>query len=58
MNNIQAVFHRYGTELDKKKTELAKIYKANQKSKQWVMEANRWSMQWHDKMIQFNTGNN
>jgi hypothetical protein len=44
-------------EIDEKKTELAVIYKANQKRKQWEMEANRWSMRWHDKTIQFNKGN-
>jgi hypothetical protein len=43
--------------LTKKKTELAGIYKANQKRKQRETEANRWSMRWHDKTIQFNKGN-
>jgi ribonuclease HI len=43
--------------LDEKKTELVVIYKANQKRNQWEMEANRWSMRWHDKTIQFNKGN-
>jgi ribonuclease HI len=44
-------------ELDKQKTELALIYKANQKRKQWEIDANRWSMRWQDKTIQFNKGN-
>jgi hypothetical protein len=57
LNKIQAVYRRHGMELDEKKTELAVIYKANQKRKQWEMEANRWSMRWHDKTIQFNKGN-
>jgi hypothetical protein len=56
LNKIQAVFSRHGMELDEKTTELAVIYKANQKCKQWEMEANRWSMRWHDEMIQFNKG--
>jgi hypothetical protein len=42
--------------LTKKKTELTVVYKANQKHKQWEMDANRWSMRWHDKTIQFNKG--
>jgi hypothetical protein len=41
MNKIQAVFHSHGMELDEKKTELAVIYKANQKRRQWENEANR-----------------
>jgi hypothetical protein len=57
LNKIQAVFRRHGMELDEKKTELAVIYQANQKRKQWEMEANRRSMRWHDKTIQFNKGN-
>jgi hypothetical protein len=57
LNKIQAVFRRHGMELGEKKTELAVIYKANQKRKQCEMEANRWSMRWHDKMIQLNKGN-
>jgi hypothetical protein len=44
-------------EPDGKKAQLAVIYKANPKCKQWVMEENRLSMQWHDKTIQFNKGN-
>jgi hypothetical protein len=43
--------------LTKKQTELAVINKANQKRKQWEMEANGWSMRWHDKTTQFNKGN-
>jgi hypothetical protein len=43
-------------ELDEKKTELGVIYKANQKLKQWEVDANRWSMHWHRKMMQFNRG--
>jgi hypothetical protein len=32
---------RHGMELDQKKPELAVIYKANQKWKQWEIDANR-----------------
>jgi hypothetical protein len=39
------------------KRQLALIYKANQKRKQWEIDANRWSMRWQDKTIQFNKGN-
>jgi hypothetical protein len=53
LNQIQTVFHRHGMDLDEKKTELAVIYKANQKRKQWEMEANWWPLQWHDKTIHF-----
>jgi hypothetical protein len=34
LNKIQAVFHRPGMEVDEKKTQLAVMYKANQKHKQ------------------------
>jgi hypothetical protein len=45
LDQAQAVFRKYGMELDeKKKTELAVIYKANQRRKQWETDANRWSM--------------
>jgi hypothetical protein len=44
-------------ELDEQKTELALIYKANQKRKQWEIDANLWSMRWQDKTIRFNKGN-
>jgi hypothetical protein len=57
LHKIEVVFRKGGMELDQKKTELAVIYKANQNRKQWEMEANRWSMQWYDKTIQFNKGN-
>jgi hypothetical protein len=57
LNKIQVVFRRHGMELGEKKTELAVIYQANQNRKQWETEANRWSMRWHDKTIQFNKGN-
>jgi hypothetical protein len=57
LKKTQEVFRRHGLELDEKKTELAVIYRANQKRKQWEMEANWSSMQWHDKMIYFNKGN-
>jgi hypothetical protein len=56
LDQIQEVFRRHGTELDEIKPELAVIYKANQKRKQWEIDANRWSMRWHGKMIQFNRG--
>jgi hypothetical protein len=56
LDQIQEVFRRHGMELDEKKTELAVIYKANQKRKQWEIDANRWSMRWHGRMIQFNRG--
>jgi hypothetical protein len=57
MEKIQAVFHSHGMELDDTKTELAVIYKANQKRRQWENDANRWTMRWHDRTIQFNKGN-
>jgi hypothetical protein len=38
------------------KTELAVINTANQDRKQWENDANRWTMQWHDRSIQFNKG--
>jgi hypothetical protein len=57
LNKIRAVFCKHGMELDEKKTELAVIYKANQNRKKWEMEANRWSMRWHGKPIQFNKSN-
>jgi hypothetical protein len=38
LNKIQPVFLRHGMEIDKKKTDLAVIYKANQKRKKWEME--------------------
>jgi hypothetical protein len=44
-------------ELDEITTELAVIDKANQKRKQLEMEANWWSMRWHDKTIHFNKCN-
>jgi hypothetical protein len=42
--------------LDGKKTELAVIYKANQKRKQWGTGANRWSMPWNGTALKFNKG--
>jgi hypothetical protein len=57
LKKIQGVFHRHGMGLDEKKTELAIIYKANQKRWQWENEANRLTVRWHDRIIQFNKGN-
>jgi hypothetical protein len=57
LNKIQVVFRNHGMELDEKMTDLPVIYKANQKRKQWETEANRGSIRWHDKTIQFNKGN-
>jgi hypothetical protein len=41
LDQVQEVFRRHGMELDEKKTELAVIYKANQKRKQWEIDGNR-----------------
>jgi hypothetical protein len=57
LDQARTVFRKHGMELDEQKTELALIYKANQKRKQWEIDANRWSMRWQDKTIQFNKGN-
>jgi hypothetical protein len=57
VNQIQAVFRRHGMDLDETQTELAVVYKANQNRKHWEMDANRWSMRWHDRTIHFNNGN-
>jgi hypothetical protein len=54
-DQAQAAFRKHGMELDEK-TELAVIYKANQKRKQWENDANRWIMQWHDRAIKINKG--
>jgi hypothetical protein len=57
LDQARTVFRKHGMELDEQKTELALIYKANQKRMQWEIDANRWSMRWQDKTIQFNKGN-
>jgi hypothetical protein len=57
LSQIQGAFRRHGMELDAKKTELAVIYKANQKRRQWDRDENWWSMQWQKMPIQFNKGN-
>jgi hypothetical protein len=44
LDQAQTVFRKHGMELDEQKTELALIYKANQKRKQWEIDANPWSM--------------
>jgi hypothetical protein len=56
LDQAQTAFRRQGMELDEKKTELAVIYKANQERKQWENDANRWTTQWHDRALKFNTG--
>jgi hypothetical protein len=56
LDQIQAVFRKHGMTLDEKKTEIAVIYKANQKRKQWEKDANRWSMPWNDTVLKFNKG--
>jgi hypothetical protein len=56
LDQAQSIFRKHGMELDEKKTEIAFIYKANQKRKQWENEANRWTMQWNERTIKFNRG--
>jgi hypothetical protein len=56
LDQAQSIFRKHGMELDKKKTEIAVIYKANQKRKQWENEANRWTMQWNERTMKFNQG--
>jgi hypothetical protein len=41
LDQVHLEFQNHGMTLDRKKTELAFIYKANQKRKQWEIEANR-----------------
>jgi hypothetical protein len=56
LDQAQSVFRKHGMELDEKKTEIAVIYKANQKRKKWENEANRWTMQWNEWTMKFNRG--
>jgi hypothetical protein len=56
LDQAQSIFRKHGMELDEKKTEIAVIYKANQKRKQWENEANRWTMQWNERTMKFNRG--
>jgi hypothetical protein len=44
LGQAYTVFRKHRMELDEQKTELALTYKANQKRKQWEMNAKRWLM--------------
>jgi hypothetical protein len=56
LDQVQPVFHKHGTTLDKKKTELGLLFKANRNRKQWETEANSWLILWYNSEIKFNKG--